>query len=55
MGWAGPRTAWGTGTPMSGAGARIAMLDGALRFDVGRAMETGSRGRWRVDLYLELR
>lgn len=55
LGWAGPRTEWGTGTPISGVGAGLGMLDGALRFDVGRAMEPASRGRWRVDLYLELR
>ena len=55
LGWAGPRTAWGVRTPLSGAGAGLAMLDGALRLDVGRALEAAGRERWRVDLYLELR
>ncbi|MBC7896205.1 MAG: hypothetical protein H7066_12395 [Cytophagaceae bacterium] len=55
VGWAGPRASWGSGTPVSGAGVGLAVLDGAVRFDVGRAMESASRGRWRVDLYIELR
>jgi hypothetical protein len=55
IGWAGPRKAWKEGTPLSAAGGGLAMLDGAVRFDVGRAMESAGRGRWRADLYLELR
>jgi hypothetical protein len=55
IGWAGPRTAWATRAPISAAGAGLSMLDGAVRFDAGRALESAGRGRWRVDLYVELR
>jgi len=54
IGWAGDRTRWrDIGTPLSGVGAGVSILDGLVRFDVARGLQpVGQRG-WRVDAYLE--
>jgi hypothetical protein len=52
LGWAGDRTQWKSiGRPMSGVGIGASLLDGLLRFDVGRGIYP--RKQWRVDAYLE--
>jgi hypothetical protein len=52
FGWAGDRTQWHeVGRPMSGVGIGVSLLDGLLRFDVGRGI--APRQQWRVDAYLE--
>jgi hypothetical protein len=41
------------GTPLSGVGAGVSILDGLVRLDVARGLQpVGQRG-WRVDAYLE--
>ena len=54
IGWAGDRRSWrDIGTPLSGVGAGVSILDGLVRFDVARGLQpVGQRG-WRVDAYLE--
>jgi hypothetical protein len=54
IGWAGDRTTWrDIGTPLSGVGAGVSILDGLVRLDVARGLQpVGQRG-WRVDAYLE--
>jgi hypothetical protein len=52
FGWAGDRASWkNIGRPMSGVGVGLSILDGLLRFDVGRGIHP--RRQWRVDAYLE--
>jgi hypothetical protein len=54
IGWAGDRTTWrDIGSPISGVGAGVSILDGLVRLDVARGLQpVGQRG-WRVDAYLE--
>jgi hypothetical protein len=53
LGWAGPRGDFGTGRPLSGAGAGLSFLDGLFRLDVARGIypEKG----WRTDLHIGAR
>jgi hypothetical protein len=51
IGWAGPRTAFGTGKPLISAGVGASMLDGLIRMDLARGLR-GPKG-WRFDLYFD--
>jgi hypothetical protein len=52
IGWAGDRRSWREiGTPISGAGAGLSVLDGLIRFDVARGIRPTAQ--WRVDMYVE--
>jgi hypothetical protein len=54
VGWAGDREAWKVSPGiLRGAGAGITAMDGLARLDVARGLSHG--GRWRADLYFELR
>jgi hypothetical protein len=54
IGWAGDRTDWRhIGTPLSGAGVGLSVMDGLVRFDVARGIQPVSQRGWRVDAYLE--
>ncbi len=48
-GWAGARSALGTGTPLVSAGVGVSLLDGLFRIDVSRALRAPLG--WRVDVY----
>lgn len=51
IGWAGPRTDFGRGKPLVGAGMGVSVLDGLVRFDLSRGLR-GPKG-WRFDLYFD--
>lgn len=52
VGWAGPRGDWRhPGTPLSGAGIGMSVLDGLLRVDLSRGIQPEQRTR--LDVYLE--
>ena len=54
IGWAGDRYSWKhPGTPLSGAGVGMSLLDGMIRVDLARGLEP--QQQWRMDLYLEAR
>lgn len=51
LGWAGPRTDWGTGQPVRTLGVGLSVMDGLMRFDVARSL--GPDGAWRLHVYLD--
>lgn len=53
IGWAGSRADFGTGTPLSGVGAGLSLLDGMVRVDVSKGIRPEQYWRW--DLSLEAR
>jgi len=53
VGWAGARTEWGRGTPLSGAGLGLSLLDGIVRLDLARGIRPEKR--WRFDVYVDAR
>jgi hemolysin activation/secretion protein len=54
VGWSGDRESWEQANGVRrGAGIGVAALDGLARLDVARGLS--SDGRWRADLYFELR
>jgi hypothetical protein len=54
VGWAGSRSDWSRqGQPLVAVGAGASAIDGLVRLDVSRGL--GVTGRWRADLYLEVR
>jgi len=59
IGWAGDRTQWSNAAqPIAGAGFGMTAMDGLVRLDIARRLNTVAtdRGRaWRAELYLEVR
>ena len=54
VGWAGDRFSWKhPGTPLSGAGVGLSLLDGMIRTDLARGLQP--QQQWRMDFYLEAR
>ncbi len=51
LGWAGARTDWGSGRPVRTAGIGFSLLDGLIRLDLARPIESGRS--WRGHLYLD--
>jgi hypothetical protein len=51
IGWAGSRSAFGTGKPLLGTGVGASILDGLIRLDLARGMRA-PKG-WRFDLYFD--
>ncbi|MDX1393549.1 MAG: hypothetical protein R3195_04125 [Gemmatimonadota bacterium] len=50
-GWAGPRDSFGTEGWQAAVGAGFSMMDGLLRFDIGRAVRGGDS--WRLHIYTD--
>lgn len=50
VGWAGPRSAFGTRDALASAGLGLAFLDGLVRLDLARALEPPTG--WRLDMHV---
>ena len=51
VGWAGPRSDFGSGAPLIGAGVGASILDGMVRVDLARALRAPTG--WRVEFYFD--
>jgi hypothetical protein len=51
IGWAGPRSDFGNGRPLIGAGIGASFIDGLVRMDLSRALRAPTG--WRFDLYFD--
>jgi hemolysin activation/secretion protein len=51
IGWAGPRSDFGNGRPLIGAGIGASFIDGLVLMDLSRALRAPTG--WRFDLYFD--
>lgn len=51
VGWAGPRSEFGSGRPLIGAGVGVSFLDGLVRIDLARALRNPTG--WRLEFYVD--